>query len=330
MASLQNETTGGAIPLGAQTVREPRRVSPVRAALGFIRRKPLGAFGLAMVLLMTVAALGAPWVDRYPPERIFTVQTGTGGGQNVNPGSVTLESLQESKGSRTDQLGSPNWEHWMGTDRGGRDIYSRVVWGARRAMLIGIGAMVSGIIAGSVFGLTSAYFGGTLDLIVQRFMDTLQAFPGLLLLLLLVTLTKPSVLYVTLGLGVLSIAPVQRIVRGTVLSAREEVYVQAARVIGCSDARIMLRHILPNVFAPIIVVFSIGFGAVVLAATGLAFLGLAPIGPDWGAMIDDGRKYMLQSPWTLLFPGVALSLTVLGFNLAGDALRDVLDPRLRV
>jgi peptide/nickel transport system permease protein len=221
-------------------------------------------------------------------------------------------------------------EHWFGTDHQGRDTYARVIHGSRRTLKVGLLSLGLGSVIGLLIGLTSAYFSGLLDTIVQRFMDTFQSFPALLFLLLLVTMTEPTELSLIIGLAIVSVPAISRIVRSVVLQAREMPYVEAARLIGASDVRIMGRHILPNVMAPVIVIFTIGVGAVILAEAMLAFLGLGPPGVSWGQMLDKGRLFVLTSPWQALFSGAAITLAVLAFNLAGDALRDVLDPRLRV
>jgi peptide/nickel transport system permease protein len=187
-----------------------------------------------------------------------------------------------------------------------------------------------GTAVGVMIGLTSAYFSGLLDTIVQRFMDSFQSFPALLFLILLVTVRAPTELNLIIGLAIVSVPSISRIVRSVVLQTREMPYVEAARLIGASDLRIMGRHILPNITAPIIVVFTIGVGAVILAEAMLSFLGLGPPGISWGQMLDTGRLFVLTSPWLAMFSGGAISLAVLAFNLAGDALRDVLDPRLRM
>jgi peptide/nickel transport system permease protein len=230
-----------------------------------------------------------------------------------------------------DILSGPSWEHWFGTDQSGRDNYSRVVWGARRSLGVGLGALLFAIIFGTTIGIVSAYFRGWFDMLVQRIMDSIQAFPPMLVLLLLVSLTERNLITLTMGLGFVVITGAQRIVRSAVLSAREDPHVEAARAIGCSPFRLMAVHILPNVAAPIIVIFSIGIASVILAEAALAFLNLAPIEPpSWGMMLNEGRQNMTSQPSTMLAGGAAITLTVMGFNLAGDALRDILDPRIRL
>jgi peptide/nickel transport system permease protein len=304
----------------AEELVPPRRMGWLALVGRFVRRKPLGAFGFAVILVLAVAALGAPWLSRYEAEEWFMVAN-----PSYAPGS--LDQPEMVRDTRAD----PSWKHWFGTDRFGRDNYARVIWGARRSLGIGLGAVFFAAAFGTIIGVASAYFGGWLDLLMQRIMDSIQAFPAMLILLLLVSLLEPSLGIILVGLGFVTITGVQRIVRSAVLSSREEPYVEAARAIGCSDLRLMVVHILPNVVAPIIVIISIGVGTVILAEAALAFLGLGPVEPpSWGMMLDEGRGYMFNQPATMLTGGLAITLAVLGFNLAGDALRDVLDPRIRL
>jgi peptide/nickel transport system permease protein len=285
-----------------------RKGRPNRIAAGFhaLRRKPLGAFGLALVVFVVLWSAAAPITAPNDPNAIG-------------------RSLAEANRG-------PSLDHPFGTDGQARDQYSRVVWGARLSLFVGIGAMVVAVGAGTAVGLVSGFFGGVVDLLIQRIVDGVMAFPGLLLLMLLVTVSEPSALTVTWALGFLFTASVSRVVRSAVLPAKQEVYVDAARVVGASNARLMLRHILPNVVAPIIVIFSIGIGAAMLAEASLSFLGLGtpPPDPSLGRMVSESRTLLARYPHLSIFPGLALSMAVLGFNLAGDALRDILDPRLRI
>jgi len=229
----------------------------------------------------------------------------------------------------TASLLGPSSKHWFGTDRAGHDLFSRVFEGARLSLYIGFFATLIGVIAGTVTGLVSGSFGGSIDLIINRILDAVQSFPPIAFLLLIASITDPSALWVTLSLSVLGIAPTNRIVRGSVIQIREMPYVEAARTIGASSGRIMGFHILPNIFAPLIVIFSITIGAFILAEAALSFLGLGTLDVSWGKMIADGRQFIVYSPWTSLWAGLALTSLVFGFNVLGDALRDVLDPRLR-
>ncbi len=223
----------------------------------------------------------------------------------------------------------PSGKHWFGTDRAGHDLFSRVMEGARLSLYIGFFATLIGVGAGTVVGLIAGSLGGAVDLAVNRIMDAFQAFPPIVFLLLIAAVTDPSALWVTLSLAVLAIPFTNRIVRGSVIQIREMPYVEAARTIGATSGRIMGFHILPNIFAPLIVIFSITIGAFILAEAALSFLGLGTLDVSWGKMIADGRQFIVYSPWTSLWAGLALTSLVFGFNVLGDALRDVLDPRLR-
>lgn len=229
----------------------------------------------------------------------------------------------------TASLLDPSSKHWFGTDRAGHDLFARVFEGARLSLYIGFFATLIGVGVGTVIGLLAGSLGGAVDLAVNRIMDAIQAFPPIVFLLLIASVTDPSAIWVTLSLAVLGVAPTNRIVRGSVIQIREMPYVEAARTIGATAGRIMGFHILPNVFAPLIVVFSITIGAFILAEAALSFLGLGTLDVSWGKMITDGRQFIVYSPWTSLWAGLALTSLVFGFNVLGDALRDVLDPRLR-
>jgi peptide/nickel transport system permease protein len=313
------ERVGVEVLAAAEELALPRQPGWLFLVGRFIRRKPLGAFGLAVVLLMAAAAAGAPWLCRYDAEEAFRIAN-----PDYLPGSA-------QPAEKLDNRAGPSWRHWFGTDQLGRDNYARVIWGARRSLGVGLGAMLFAIIFGTTIGIVSAYYRGWFDMFVQRIMDSIQAFPAMFILLLLVSLTQLNLVTLSVGLGFVVITSAQRIVRSAVLSAREDPHVEAARAIGCSPIRLMAVHILPNVAAPIIVIFSIGIASVILAEAALAFLGLAPMEPpSWGMMLDEGRRYMTSQPSTMLAGGAAITLTVMGFNLAGDALRDILDPRIRL
>ena len=229
----------------------------------------------------------------------------------------------------TASLLEPSGKHWFGTDRAGHDLYARVTEGARLSLYIGFFATLIGVAAGTVIGLLAGSLGGWVDLAVNRIMDAIQAFPPIVFLLLIASVTDPTAIWVTLSLAVLGVAPTNRIVRGSVIQIREMPYVEAARTIGATAGRIMGFHILPNIVAPLIVIFSITIGAFILAEAALSFLGLGTLDVSWGKMINDGRQFIVYSPWTSLWAGLALTSLVFGFNVLGDALRDVLDPRLR-
>ncbi len=319
MAEQALET--GPVAIGAEAWTLRPRAAVLTTVRRFIIRKPLGAMGMLFIFIAVAAAVGAPVIARYDPWEVF---------HSVNPDYNPDDPFSAPSPTKLSRLEAPSADHWFGTDTAGRDTYSRLVWGARRSLKIGILALLLSTAAGTALGVMSAYFGGWFDTVMQRVMDAIQAFPALLILLLLVTLTKPSESSMIFALGFIGITQVSRIVRGSVLAQRAMPYVEAGRVVGCSDWRLMGLHILPNIAAPIIVIFTIGIGSVIIAEASLSFLGLAPPGISWGATLNEGQRFVYSSPWQAVFSGAAITMSVLGFNLAGDALRDVLDPRLRV
>jgi peptide/nickel transport system permease protein len=303
----------------------------------FFRYKPLGGAGAVIIGLCVFAGLFGNAIDRYNPNDIFK-QTNPEFNEELYNKSLTdpLIRLQYpsqvfQKGESPILFGHSTSAHWLGTDGLGHDLYSRIIHGASTALYVGLGAALIATIAGIVIGLASAYFGGAVDFLIQRVMDTLQAFPPLVLLLLFgQVVANPTLTVNTISLGILGVASTSRIVRSSVLATREEVYVLAARTVGANDVRIMGRHIFPNITAPIIVTFTSSIGLYILIEATLAFLGLGdPTRVSWGKMIEEGRRNGASDPFMALAVGLALTFTVLGFNLAGDALRDVLDPRLR-
>ncbi len=243
----------------------------------------------------------------------------------VNPYDPTIDSnLAESRFA-------PSFDHPFGTDRLGRDVFRRVIHGTRISLTIGFVVVFFTSVTGTVLGLVAGYFGKALDTIIMRVMDILLAFPSILLAIAIVAVRGPGVINTILAVAIVGVPGYARVVRSMVLSLRERDYVDAARMIGVSDARIMFLHILPNSLSPIIVQMTLGVGGAILFAAALGFLGLGvqPPQPEWGAMISDGIPFLRQSPHLVFFPGMAIMLTVLGFNLLGDGLRDALDPQLR-
>jgi len=228
--------------------------------------------------------------------------------------------------------GSPSWQHPFGTDDIGRDVFSRIIHGTRISLWVGLLAVGIGTFAGAIVGLVSGYWEAWVDLILQRVMDALMAIPGLILALAIVSVLTPSTTNAMLAIAVVIIPGNSRIVRGAVLSAKQNPYVEAAQALGCPHRWIILRHILPNVTAPILIIASIWLGNAILIEASLSFLGLGtqPPTPSWGLMLSStGRAFMEQAPWLAIFPGLAISLAVLAFNLFGDTLRDAWDPKLR-
>lgn len=295
----------------------------------FARRRKLGAIGIFLMVFVIAVGVLSPVLQRYGDKRQFETAN-----PKFDPLANPIDIARDATISTptiSNRYESPSATHWFGTDQFGRDIYARIIVGARLAIIIGIGASIIAVGAGTTIGVISGYFGGKVDLVVQRFVDALQAFPGLVLLLLIVqVVNEPPLALTVAALGVLGWATVVRIIRSAVLSVTQSPFVDAARSFGASDPRIMLQHVLPNVLAPVIVVFSIGIGAYILAEAGLSFLGLGPANATtWGRMVNSGRVALDLHPWEALFSGLAITFTVLGFNLAGDALRDEFDPRLR-
>jgi peptide/nickel transport system permease protein len=275
-----------------------------QTSVAFIKRRPLGGISGIVILVLVVTAALAPQMARYDP-------------MTQHAGRI---------------LEAPSWEFWLGTDHLGRDVYSRVVHGARVSITVGFAAVAIGTTGGSLLGLASGFQGGKFDLYVQRFVDAWIVFPGLVLILVLVSMLGPSLLNVAIAIGVGSIPSTSRIVRSAVLTTKENEFVVAAYAVGATKMRIAVRHILPNVMAPIIIVATVSLGGAILAESSLSFLGLGvpPPAPTWGGMLSrEGREFMIVQPLLGLWPGLAITTVVMAFNLFGDALRDVWDPRLR-
>ncbi|BBB90814.1 MAG TPA: ABC transporter permease [Methylomusa anaerophila] len=228
-------------------------------------------------------------------------------------------------------LQAPNAAHIMGTDELGRDIFSRILYGARISLLVGVEAVTLALLCGVIFGAVAGFYGGKTDTVIMGIMDIMLAFPSILLALAFMTVLGRGVEKAVIAIGIVSIPQYARIVRGSVLSVKENVYVMAARAIGNSDNGLIFRHILPNVLAPLIVRATIGVSVAILEAAALGFLGLGvqPPTAEWGTMLGSGRQTIFNAPHIVTFPGVAITLTVMAFNLLGDGLRDVLDPRLK-
>ncbi len=280
------------------------RPSMLKGVLRFLRRKPMGAFGAFVILLMISSAIFAPIFAPYNPLEIHAKET----------------------------LMPPSAKYFAGTDESGRDVLSRIIYGSRVSLFVGLIAVGIGTSGGMIVGIISAYFGGKADLIIQRFVDAMMAIPGLILAMALVSVLGPSTLNAMLAISVVIIPSNSRVVRGAVLSIKENQYIEGARAIGCSNIRVMALHILPNVAPTIMVLATVLLGGAILIESSLSFLGLGtqPPDPSWGSMLSKtGRKYMETAPWLAVAPGAAISFAVLGFNMLGDALRDVWDPRLR-
>lgn len=304
-----------------------RGLSPVLRRLS---RSKSALFGLAIVLLLVFTALFAPLLS--PHDMAFQYRTAT---KQPPMTRIAWEEINaQLAGTPERQFARPRTNLFvLGTDKFGRDILSRIIYGAQVSLAVGVAAELIALAIGVTFGALAGYFGGRLDAVLMRITDTFFAFPPLLLAIgILAVFEKPGLFTIFIALGIAGWTSVARIVRGQVLSVKEEDFVEAARAMGASDARIILRHILPNSLAPIIVVGTLGVAGNILSEAGLSFLGLGvqPPTPSWGIMLAEGRNLIQSAPWICVFPGLAILLTVLGFNLLGDGLRDALDPRLKI
>ena len=272
------------------------------AAAGLLRHR--GALiGLVILGALATMAVAAPWISARDPIR-----------------TAPREALQ-----------APGARFVLGSDQFGRDVASRVLHGARVSLLVGVISVSIAVGLGAPIGLVSGYYGGRLDALIMRVMDVMLAFPGILLALAIVSVLSPGLGNVMIAVGLSAVPGYARLVRATVLSAREHLYVEAARALGGRDGGILVRDILPNVVAPLIVTATLGLGGAILSAAALSFLGLGsqPPQPEWGRMLSEGRDYLREAWWISTFPGLGILLTVLAMNLVGDGLRDVLDPRLK-
>jgi peptide/nickel transport system permease protein len=270
----------------------------------FVRTKPLGAAGAAVIIAMTFTAVFADFLAPFDAYEL----------------------------NQRLQFKAPTLAHWLGTDEFGRDLLTRLIYGARIALFIGLASSFIGATAGAVLGVVSAYLGGKTDILLQRVVDVMLAFPLLILALAIVTVLGRSIPNLILAIAIPVIPRTARIVRSSALSAKENVYVEAARAVGSSHIRVMFRHIVPNIMAPYLIVLTAQLGSAILTETSLSFLGLgiAEPTPSWGLMLGGGAAmYAEKAPWVAIFPGLVISLAVFGFNLFGDSLRDALDPKLR-
>ena len=295
-----SDATGIPLP-----VIEPKRRS--RLADFFIRlvkEKPLGTVSGITILILIFVAIFADVLTPYPYDEMHLV----------------------------DRLTGPSAQYLLGTDQIGRDFLSRLIYGARLSLLVGLAATTVNVVVAVLIGGTSGFLGGKLDLVVQRFVDAWMAFPGLLILLTIMSIAGRGIPQIILVLGIAGGIGGSRVLRGAVIGIKENDYFLAARAIGSTGAATLMRHVLPNIMAPVIIIFSITVGGVIMAEASLSFLGFglpAQI-PSWGSMLSrEGRRYMEQAAWLALFPGLALTITIYSLNMFGDAIRDLLDPRLR-
>ncbi len=290
--------------MSATVIPAPRRSAFLAGLLRLIREKPLGAIGLAIVLVFLFCGIFA---DVLAPHGVNQI-------------------------SPVNRLKPPSARFWFGTDHLGRDMFSRILYGAQLSVIIGLTAASLATFISVTLGVVSGYFGGRIDMLIQRVVDAWMSFPELIILIVVVSVVGPGMLQVIGILGLTFGIGGSRIIRGAVISVRENMYIHATQSMGASTTRVLLRHILPNIMAPVLVLFSTRVGAVILVESGLSFLGFGvpPPAPTWGGMLSgSGRTYMYLAPWLALAPGLCLTMVVYGINVLGDALRDLLDPRMR-
>jgi peptide/nickel transport system permease protein len=301
-----SELTSSTPPVVPQPVNEAvedKVVSPWKEAWRSFKKNKLAIVGLSIVSLFIFLAIFADLIAPY-------------GFKDVELGDKHI---------------APNAEHWFGTDEFGRDILSRIIYGARISLWVGFFSVAGSVVVGSVLGIVAGYYGKWVDGIISRIFDILLAFPSILLAIAVVSVLGPSLRNALIAIAIINIPTFGRLLRSRVLSVKEEEYIAAARAVGMSDMRILFHHILPNSLAPIIVQGTLAIATAIIEAAALGFLGMGaqPPTPEWGKMLADSKDFILQAPWTVLFPGLAIMLTVLGFNLMGDGLRDALDPRMK-
>ena len=293
----------GTVPAG-RTQELSSTLSKRPSLVARLTKSKVAVAGFAVLVVLAVMAIAAPVISPAEPNAV-----------------APREALRP-----------PSSSNLFGTDQYGRDVFSRVVYGTRISLLVGLISVSIAVVIGTVLGLIAGYYGRWTDTIIMRFVDVMLAFPGILLALALVSILGPSLPNLMIAVGISSVPSYARLVRGSVLSAKENVYVEAARVVGATDGTIMRRHVLPNVVAPVIVLATLGIASAILWAASLSFLGLGsqPPTPEWGRMLSEGRNYLREQWWIATFPGLAIMITVLAMNLLGDGLRDTLDPRQQV
>ncbi|MDQ0170270.1 nickel transporter permease [Paenibacillus tundrae] len=296
MAKLSTNT-GASVDVATKSTS-----GPWREAWRTFRKNRLALAGLVIIVFFILIAFIAPYIAPYDyKEQVLA-----------------------------DRLQAPSAEHWFGTDDLGRDVFSRVLHGARISLWVGFFSVIGSIIAGALLGLIAGFYGKWVDMLISRLFDILLAFPGILLAIAIVAILGPSLQNALLAIAIVNIPTYGRLVRSRVLSLRQEEFVTSARTLGAGNARILFRHILPNSLTPLIVQGTLGIGTAIIEAAALGFLGMGaqPPDPEWGKMLSDSRQFIQKAPWTLIFPGLSIMLTVLGFNLLGDGLRDTLDPKM--
>jgi ABC-type dipeptide/oligopeptide/nickel transport system permease subunit len=307
------------LELPKSQVKNPATYNFWRELLKNLLRNRSAVIGITIILILIFTALIAPFIAPYEPNKPMFGEPGEVGSLPRKPPCVHL-------------LGCPVEEpqHIMGLDLNARDVFSRVLFGARTSLVVGIASVSFAIIVGTLLGLVAGYVGGWSDNLIMRILDVVLAFPSLLLAIAIVTIRGPGLENALLAIAIVSIPQYARVTRASVLSIKEEEFITAVRSLGAGPVRIIFQHVLPHALTPLIVQGTLGIGGAVLEAAGLAFLGLGAQPPtaEWGYMLSEARAYVFTAPHLVLFPGIAITLTVLGFNLLGDGLRDALDPRL--
>ncbi|MFJ5621581.1 ABC transporter permease [Peribacillus loiseleuriae] len=277
--------------------------SPWREGWKSFKKNKVALIGAGIVLFFVIIAIFAPLLAPY----------------GVNDQELSIRNTP------------PSFEHWFGTDDFGRDIFSRVLYGARISLWVGLVSVAGSVILGCFLGIIAGYYGRWIDTLISRVFDIMLAFPSILLAIAVVAVLGPSLQNALIAIAIINIPNFGRLIRSKVLSVKQEEYIMAARAVGMSDGRILFHHVLPNSSAPIIVQATLAIATAIIEAAALGFLGMGAQPPqaEWGKMLADSRQYIIQAPWTVLFPGLAIMLTVLGFNLMGDGLRDALDPKMK-
>lgn len=294
LAKRENETN---------QLQQEEAASPWREGWKSFKKNKVALVGLGIVLFFMIIAVFAPLLAPY----------------GINEQELSIRN------------NPPSPEHWFGTDDFGRDIFSRVLYGARISLWVGLVSVSGSVIVGCFLGIIAGYYGRWVDTVISRIFDIMLAFPSILLAIAVVAVLGPSLQNALIAIAIINIPNFGRLIRSKVLSVKQEEYIMAARAVGMSDGRILFHHVLPNSLAPIIVQATLAIATAIIEAAALGFLGMGAQPPqaEWGKMLADSRQYIIQAPWTVLFPGVAIMLTVLGFNLMGDGLRDALDPKMK-
>ncbi|MBK3495818.1 ABC transporter permease [Viridibacillus sp. YIM B01967] len=284
-------------------VQQDQSVGPWKEAWRSFKKSKAALVGAGIVVFFVLLAILGPW--------------------------ITTEGINDQV--LKDRLQPPSAEHWFGTDDFGRDIFSRIVHGARISLMVGFVSVIGSVVVGSVLGILAGYYGRWIDTIISRIFDIMLAFPSMLLAIAVVSVLGPSLQNALIAIAIINVPNFGRLIRSKVLSIKQEEYIASAKAIGMKDTRILFSHILPNSMTPVMVQGTLAIATAIIEAAALGFLGLgaqAPA-PEWGKMLADARIYLINAPWTMIFPGLAIMLTVLGFNLMGDGLRDALDPKMK-